>query len=79
EVWFCCIKAESMGNVRDVDYDFGRIWFGAKATKARESVRAGACACPLANAAYTNMLMHTPTVTGVALEVGLGAVGLRRG
>ncbi len=21
-VWFCCIKAESMGNLRDVDYDF---------------------------------------------------------
>ena len=78
-VWFCCIKAESMGNLRDVDYDFGRIWHGEKAVEERKRVRAGACACPLANAGYTNMLMHVPTVTGVALEVASGGrVGGRK-
>ncbi|MBD3348921.1 MAG: radical SAM protein, partial [Candidatus Eisenbacteria bacterium] len=34
DVWFCCIRAESMGNLRDVDYDFRRIWFGEKARRA---------------------------------------------
>jgi MoaA/NifB/PqqE/SkfB family radical SAM enzyme len=75
DVWFCCIKAASVGNLRDADYDFSRIWFGEKAVKARRSVREGACACPLANSAYTNMLMHIPTVAGVALEVALGRRG----
>ncbi len=69
DVWFCCIKAESMGNLREVDYDFRRIWFGEKARAARRSVASGACACPLANAGYTNMLMHVPTLTSVALDV----------
>jgi len=69
DVWFCCIKAESMGNLRNVDYDFGRVWFGEKARMARRDVRAGSCACPLANASYTNMLMHVPTLTSVAVDV----------
>jgi MoaA/NifB/PqqE/SkfB family radical SAM enzyme len=69
DVWFCCIKADPMGNLRDVDYDFRRIWFARKAREERRRVAAGACACPLANAGYTNMLMHVPTVTSVALEV----------
>lgn len=72
DVWFCCIKADPVGNLREVDYDFGTIWFGRRATEARAEMRAGACACPLANASYTNMLMHVPTVTSVALEVARG-------
>lgn len=72
DVWFCCIEADPIGNLRDVDYDFAALWFGEKAAEKRRRVRAGQCACPLANAAYTNMLMHVPTVAGVALEVALG-------
>ncbi|MFH1502975.1 MAG: radical SAM protein [Candidatus Eisenbacteria bacterium] len=69
DVWFCCVKADPMGNLRDVDYDFRRIWFGEKAVRARRQVARGACSCPLANASYTNMLMHVPTLSSVALEV----------
>ena len=72
DVWFCCISAESVGNLREADYDFPKVWFGRKAAEARKRVAAGECACPLANAAYTNMLMHVPTVAAVATEVGLG-------
>jgi sulfatase maturation enzyme AslB (radical SAM superfamily) len=72
DVWFCCIEADPVGNLRDVDYDFARLWFGEKAVAKRRRVRAGHCACPLANAAYTNMLMHIPTVAAVAMEVALG-------
>jgi MoaA/NifB/PqqE/SkfB family radical SAM enzyme len=72
DVWFCCIKAAPMGNLRDVDYDFKKIWFNEAAVAERKRVKAGECACPLANAGYTNMLMHVPTVAGVAFEVATG-------
>jgi MoaA/NifB/PqqE/SkfB family radical SAM enzyme len=60
EVWGCCVRAESFGNLRDVGHDFRKIWFSSKAKEFRASVRANRCACPLANAAYTNMLF-SPT------------------
>jgi hypothetical protein len=58
-----------MGNLRDHDYDFGAVWRSGKAAQLRRSIKAGECYCPLANAAYTNMLMHGPTVTRVAAQV----------
>jgi MoaA/NifB/PqqE/SkfB family radical SAM enzyme len=69
DVWTCCIRAESMGNLRDHDYDFGSVWTTGKAQQLRRSIKAGECYCPLANAAYSNMLMHAPTVTKVAADV----------
>jgi MoaA/NifB/PqqE/SkfB family radical SAM enzyme len=69
DVWTCCIRAESMGNLRDYDYDFARVWRTTKANELRRSIKAGECYCPLANASYTNMLIHPPTLTKVALEV----------
>jgi len=71
DVWFCCIKALPVGNLREADYDFRRIWFGEKAAAERKAVRAGLCSCPLANASYTNMLMDVPTVARVAREVAV--------
>ncbi|TMC80837.1 MAG: hypothetical protein E6J10_12095, partial [Chloroflexi bacterium] len=32
--------------------------------------KAGECYCPLANASYTNMLCHPPTLASVGLDVG---------
>ncbi|MEZ4599387.1 MAG: radical SAM protein [Syntrophotaleaceae bacterium] len=59
DVWGCCIRAESMGNLKNVNFDFKKIWFGERAEQIRGSIKAGECHCPLANAAYTNML-HDP-------------------
>jgi sulfatase maturation enzyme AslB (radical SAM superfamily) len=70
DVWTCCIRAESMGNLREHDYDFASVWKTAQAQELRRSIKAGECFCPLANAAYTNMLVHAPTVMKVAREVG---------
>jgi hypothetical protein len=58
-----------MGNLREHNYDFGTVWRTGKADQLRRSIKAGECYCPLANAAYTNMLMHGPTVTKVAADV----------
>jgi len=69
DVWTCCVRAQSMGNLRDHDYDFGSVWRTAAARRLRSSIKAGECHCPLANAAYTNMLLHPPTVAKVAADV----------
>jgi MoaA/NifB/PqqE/SkfB family radical SAM enzyme len=69
DVWSCCVRAESMGNLREHGYDFGSVWRTGKADQLRRSIKAGECYCPLANAAYSNMLMHPPTVTKVAADV----------
>ena len=69
DVWTCCVRAQSMGNLRDHDYDFGAVWRTAAAGRLRSSIKAGECHCPLANAAYTNMLLHPPTVARVAADV----------
>jgi MoaA/NifB/PqqE/SkfB family radical SAM enzyme len=71
-VWGCCTRAESLGNVRDHDYDFAAVWRGPRAAAFRDSVRKKECACPLANASYTNLLMDPPSLGRVALNmVGL--------
>ena len=74
DVWTCCIRAESVGNLREHHYDFRSVWTTAHAAELRASIKAGECYCPLANASYTNMLCHTPTLSRVALEVAKGSV-----
>ncbi|HSH01396.1 MAG TPA: radical SAM protein [Anaerolineae bacterium] len=68
-VWPCCVRADNLGNVRDHDYDFKEIWFGEKIEEVRRSIAAKECHCPLANASYTNMLLHTPTLVKVGTTV----------
>jgi MoaA/NifB/PqqE/SkfB family radical SAM enzyme len=74
DVWTCCIRAESVGNLRAHNYDFRSAWTTIKAHEMRRSIKAGECHCPLANASYTNMLCHVPTLASVAAEVGKGTV-----
>jgi MoaA/NifB/PqqE/SkfB family radical SAM enzyme len=74
DVWTCCVRAESMGNLREHNYDFGSVWRTGKADQLRRSIKNRECYCPLANAAYTNMLTHGPTVMKVAGEVGHSSV-----
>jgi MoaA/NifB/PqqE/SkfB family radical SAM enzyme len=73
-VWGCCVRAESLGNVRDHGYDFRAIWHGSEADAFRASVRAHQCACPLANASYTNLLLDSRSLARVSAHlVGVGA------
>lgn len=55
EVWFCCVRAESVGNLREVNYDLRKLWSNNKAKKQRKSVANKECYCPLASANYTNI------------------------
>jgi len=75
DVWTCCIRAESVGNLRDHNYNFRETWSTPKADELRRSIKAGECYCPLANVSYTNMLCHTPTLTSVGIEVARKTAG----
>lgn len=68
-LWGCCVRAESMGNVRDYDYDFRTVWRGPTADAFRTSVKNHECACPLANASYTNLLLDVPSLARVSANM----------
>ncbi len=69
DVWACCTRAEPLGNLRGTGYDLAPIWFGERAEAMRCSIAAGECHCPMANVAYSNMLLHPPTLLRVARQV----------
>jgi MoaA/NifB/PqqE/SkfB family radical SAM enzyme len=66
DVWMCCVKAESAGNLRDFGYDIQKIWFSENTRELRARIKNGECYCPLANASYTNMLHHVETLCRVS-------------
>ncbi|HNQ44586.1 MAG TPA: radical SAM protein, partial [Candidatus Cloacimonadota bacterium] len=52
DVWSCCVKAKSLGNLRASKYNFREIWFNHESELERRSIHKKQCWCPLANAAY---------------------------
>lgn len=68
EVWTSTARGEPMGNVRDYGLDFGALWRGPEARRAREAVRAAPCACETSNVSYPNALLHPPAAARVALH-----------
>ncbi len=69
DLWSCCIRAESVGNLREHDYDITPVWRSAAMQTLRGSIKRKECACPMANANYANMLLHPPTIAKVMLDV----------
>jgi MoaA/NifB/PqqE/SkfB family radical SAM enzyme len=67
DVWPCCVLGydRSMGNLRDADYDFNRIWQSAKAAEIRHFIAKRGCHCPLANQAYSNILCNPSAMAKV--------------
>ncbi len=68
-VWMCCIKADSIGNLRDCDYKFNKVWSSKKAEILRKAIKEKKCYCPLANASYTNMLHDPKSILKVGLNM----------
>ena len=66
DVWSCCVLARSFGNLRDAGFDFPTVWFSAEAEEFRTWMRERHCACPLANAAYTNLLVEPAAAARIA-------------
>jgi MoaA/NifB/PqqE/SkfB family radical SAM enzyme len=74
DVWTCCIRAEPIGNLRDVHYDLRQIWSSRRADTLRDSIRRGECYCPLANAAYSSMLNDPLSLAHVGWNMLRGRV-----
>jgi MoaA/NifB/PqqE/SkfB family radical SAM enzyme len=66
DVWSCCVLARSFGNLRDHGFDFRKVWFSPAAEDFRTWMRERRCACPLANAAYTNLLAEPAAAARMA-------------
>ncbi|MBU1356513.1 MAG: radical SAM protein [Candidatus Edwardsbacteria bacterium] len=60
-VWGCCIRGDGMGRLSDHGYNFKKLWHAPQARQTRKMIKARQCACPLANASYTNMVFDLPT------------------
>lgn len=69
DVWPCCIRAVSYGNLRDHDYDFKKVWYSKKAEEDRKKIKNKECHCPLANAHYTNMLCNPKTMIKIIRNI----------
>lgn len=69
EMWACCINAAIVGNLRDANYDFRKIWFGKQANEVRQHIKTQKCFCPLANAGYTNMLCNFKSLFQILLNL----------
>jgi MoaA/NifB/PqqE/SkfB family radical SAM enzyme len=68
EVWECAVYATSMGNLRDYDYDFRKLWTSKQAQQVRQKVKQ-AHPCPLANESYSNMLLSPVHLYKVAKNI----------
>ncbi len=71
QVWPCCVLgyAKPMGNLRDSDYDFQKIWHSDQAKTVRRYIMEKNCWCPLANQAYSNILCHPPSLMKVFRQI----------
>jgi MoaA/NifB/PqqE/SkfB family radical SAM enzyme len=81
-VWPCCVLGydKQMGNLRDYDYDFQKLWRSERAREVRKFIKDKNCACPLANQAYSNILLHGPSLLKAALKMAqfkIGSGGIR--
>ncbi len=59
EIWPCCVLGgeQSLGRVREWDYDIQALLRSAQAREARRYIADGKCACPLANQWLNNVLL----------------------
>lgn len=80
DVWPCAILAgaKSFGNLKDVDYDFWRLWHSSRADEVRGSIRRGECDCPLANQSYANMLLSPSAMAQVGTTVVKAKLAARK-
>lgn len=71
DIWACCTLGyeNSMGNLRDFNYDFTALWNSRQADAARDKIKSGMCFCPLANQSYSNILLHGRSLLKVLREI----------
>ena len=68
DVWPCCTRAEVMGNLKEREYDFKKIWFSDKANVTRKDIKDKKCFCTHCNPHYTNILFHPRSLMAVCAD-----------
>jgi len=71
DVWPCCILgyAKPMGNLREYNYNFKKMWYSKKAREVRKYIKDGKCHCPFANQSYSNILINFRTMLRVVKNI----------
>lgn len=71
DLWACCILGyeKPLGNLREVNFKFKKVWNSQQARDVRRFIGEKRCACPLANAHYTNLLLNFPEIFKIALKI----------
>ena len=67
EVVECEVKSSALGNLRDVEYDFGRLWFSDQAFEVARQAADG-CFCTHECGHYASTIYDVGRVAGVAVE-----------
>jgi len=57
-----------IGNLREVDYDFRKIWYSPQADRVRSSIRQGACSCPQLHVYYGTVACHPIEMSKIVLK-----------
>ncbi len=67
ELWPCCVLgyAHPFGNIRDFGCDYNRLYNSPKTKEVLKYIRDGKCHCPLANQAYSNIILNIPSLIRV--------------
>ena len=71
ELWPCCVLGykKSMGNLRETNYDFQRVFHSDQAGEVRRYILDRKCYCPLANQAYSNILCNLASLLKVGKNI----------
>jgi sulfatase maturation enzyme AslB (radical SAM superfamily) len=68
EVWECCTRADVLGNLREYDYDFPRLFHSSQADEVRKKIRRERCFCTHSNPCYTSMLCNFKLMAKIASD-----------
>lgn len=69
DVWECCTRADKLGNIRDYDYDFPRLFHSPQANEIRKKIKDEHCFCTHSNPCYTSMLCNFRLMGKIASNV----------
>ena len=63
KIWACCNNEWLMGNLKEYDFDFRKLWGQKSAENMRKRIKRNKCFCLQVNSSYLNLL-HSPFYSG---------------
>lgn len=72
KVWECCTRADVLGNLREYDYNFPRLFSSPQAAKIRKQIKDERCFCTHSNPCYTSMLCNLKLLSKITSDFVFG-------